>query len=97
ACAQTSVRKGGCVRANDAEVVSVETRAHLRERLVGNRYAELALRLGEREPEPSPQTMPRGGRPKLEHRGGCVALSERRRISIGRCHRMPKSVQLTCP
>ena len=45
------VAEAPLVRRDRVEVDVVEVRAHLRDRLVGNRNAELLLGLGEREPE----------------------------------------------
>ena len=62
------VAEAPLVRGDDVEVDVVEVRAHLRDRLVGNRNAELLLGFGEREPEPAPEAVARRRRPELEHR-----------------------------
>ena len=56
------------VRGDRLEVDVVEMRAHLRDRLVGDRHAQLLLGFGEREPEAPPESVPRLRRPQLEHR-----------------------------
>ena len=72
------VAEPALVRRDDVEVDVVEMRAHLRDRVVGNRNAELLFGFGEREPELAPETMPLRRRPELEHRLRCVSLGERR-------------------
>src|SRR5207248_1753972 len=73
------------------EVDVVEMPAHLRDRLRRNVDAELAFRLGERQPQATPVPIARGRRPELEHRPGRVPLGERRGIALVVGHRRAKS------
>ena len=81
------------VRAHDVEVDVVDVRPHLGERVIGDRYAELLLRFGECEPELSPKRVAHPRRPQLEHGPRRVALGKRRRVPVGRAHRIAKSVE----
>ena len=91
------VAKAPLVRGDDVEVDVVEMRAHLRDRLVRNRHAELLLRFGEREPELAPQAVSHRRRPELEHRLRRVPLGERRRVAIVSRHRTANSVTQQLP
>src|SRR6266550_3344262 len=85
------------VRGNDLKIDVVEMCPHLANCFVWNRHAELALRLGQSEPEPAPETVTLGGRPQFEHRLRRVSLGERRVISIRRHYWRLNSVAYICP
>ena len=70
----------------------VEVRAHLGDRLLGDRDPELALRFGEREPEPTPEPMAGLRTEERQHRLRGIALGERGAIGVV-THRMRKSVE----
>src|ERR1700737_2570645 len=78
------VAKALLVLGHRVEVDVVEVRLHLANRLFGNRYAQLTLRFGEREPQSTPQAVTGCRRPKLKHRRRRISLSERRAIPV--CH-----------
>src|SRR5436190_5557666 len=70
------VSEPSLVRGGDFEVDVVEMDAHLRDCFVRNLNAELFFRLGECEPESSPESVAGTRRPELQHRPRCVSLCE---------------------
>ena len=78
----------------------VEVRTHLRDAFVGDHgvsalvaHTQLALRLGEGQPELPPGAMAPLRRPQLQHRPRRVALAQRRAVSRVTAHRIMKSVE----
>jgi hypothetical protein len=68
------------IRRDYHEVDIVDVIAHLHDRLVRNRHAELFLRLRQRQPEPPPPPVSLLRGPELEHRLRCIPLGQRRRV-----------------
>src|SRR5262249_11052402 len=91
------VAKSALVRRHRIEVDVGEMCTHLRDRFVRNRHAELALGLGERQPELAPQSVPLRRRPELEHRSRRVALGQRRRVATVIGHRTRNCKIRYCP
>src|SRR5205807_945010 len=78
------------------EVDVVEVLPHLGERRGRDLDAEIALRFGERHPEPPPESVTGARRPEREHRRRGISFGERRTVPVV-AHRMEKSVKSTRP
>ena len=85
------------VRGDGVEVDVVEVRAHLRDRLVGNRHAELLLGLGEREPERRQSPWRVRGDQSSSIASRRVALGERRGVGVVHRHWITNSVREHLP
>src|SRR5687767_14258106 len=85
------------IRSDHIEVDVIEPVTHLRNGFRGNLYAELPLRLGQREPQAAPQAVADSRRPELQHRRRRVPVRQRRGIAIVLGHRTLKYVCPSCP
>ena len=90
------VAEAALVARGGSEVGVVQVGPHLRQRLVGDVEPQLALGLGQRQPEPAPEADPVRLAPEGLHRRRGVAGAERRAPAVVG-HRNTRSVKVICP